>query len=371
MCGASNRWRHKRLAHAALALAVSLALFGGGILAFGFAEEPLTFRDPYSGELTDEETSTIHDDLTYVLALAAGFSTADSNVLRIWNQLTDAEALGPGTTISYTNGGGAFPPAPDPDVVCRGKPHSKLIWPRTADMVISTSVTSRFGPFSPFFHFPRQNAAELGALHDWGWGAASDLVGYEAYAWGGPTTMTVLGAACHYTRTTVIAAPMAAGSLPAFATYLHALADSYSHQACIAALDELGAPWGVHTTPPIDPSVPACDYHPRTPTAADVHGREFYTYTDSFRTDAAIQHVYRELVARSLRREGQFYPLGLATPLIAVSGSPTLSQTLAGFVHTWDFDHPAERRAYADQLAAAILAQRQPMFRLYAPLAPR
>ena len=238
-------------------------------------------------------------------------------------------------------------------------------------MVISASVTSRFGTFSPFFHFPHQNAAELAALRDWGWGTTSQLIGYEAYAWGGPASATVMDASCLYTRTAVITAPIAAGSLPAFATYLHALADSYSHLDCIAAMDALGRPWATHTTPPHDQSVPACDYHPRTPAADDVHGREFYTYTDSLRTDAAIHAVYAALTANSLAHAGRFRPIGLNEPLTALAGLPTLSQTLAIFVHTWDFDGAAERRIYADQLAAVILAQRQPRYRAYLPLVLR
>lgn len=361
----TTNWRWRRLA---VALGVLVMLLAGAVLALAFAEEPLPFRDPYTGATTDEEISTLHDDLTYVLALAAGFSVSDSITLQIWNQLVDSEALGPGTTISYTNGGGAFPAAPDPESVCAGKPHTKLVWPRTGDMVISTSVTSRFGVFSPFFHFSRQNAAELGALRDWGWGTTSQLIGYEAYAWGGPAALTVMGATCLVTRTATISVPLAAGSLEAFATYLHALADSYSHLDCIAAMDALGRPWATHTTPPLDTRVPACDYHPRTPQADDVHGREFFTYTDSLRTDAAIQAVYAELTARSLAREGRFRPLGLDEPLTALAGAPTFSQTLAIFVHTWDFDAAAERRAYADQIAAAVLAQRQTRYRAYLPV---
>jgi len=349
-------------------LIVPLILLAGAGLVRAFAEEPLFFRDPYTGQTTDEEISTIHDDLTYVLALAAGFSVTDSQTLQIWDQLVDSEALGPGDAISYANGGGSFYPAPDPDDVCRGKIHSHVIWPRWDDVVISTSVTSRFGPYSPFFHFPHQNAQELGALREWGWGRVDQLVGYEAYAWGGPADLTVVRAACRYTRTAIIDTGMAAGSLEAFATYLHALADSYSHLDCITAMDGLGLPWATHTTPPIDASVPACDYHPKTPTADDVHGREFYTYTDSLRTDAAIQQVYGELVARSLAAEGQYYPFALETPVVGVDGVATLGEALQAFVHDWDFEQAANRRAYADQIAAAVLTQRQPMRRAYLPV---
>jgi hypothetical protein len=360
--------RVRRLTLSAVTL---LAFFAGAVLALAFAEEPLTFRDPYSGALTDEEISTIHNDLTYVLALAAGFSVSDSITLQIWNQLVDSEALGPGDAISYTNGGGAFYPPPDSDLICAGKSHAKLLWPREGDIVISTSVTTRFGVYSPFFHFPHQNAAEIGALRDWGWGTTDKLVGYEAYAWGGPAALTVMDASCLFTRSVEITAPMAAGSLAAFATYLHALADAYSHLDCIAAMDALGRPWATHTTPPLDQSVPACDYHPRDPQAGDVHGREFYTYTDSLRTDAAVRAVYAELAARSAVGEGRFRPIGLDEPLVGLAGSPTLSQTLATFVHTWDFDAAAQRRAYADELAVAVLAQRQGRWRVYLPVMVR
>ena len=360
-----------RVRHLALSAVTLLAFFAGAVLALAFAEEPLTFRDPVSGALTDEEISTIHNDLTYVLALAAGFSVSDSITLQIWNQLVDSEALGPGDAISYTNGGGAFYPPPDSDVVCAGKLHTKVLWPRAEDVVISTSVTTRFGVYSPFFHFPHQNAAEIGALREWGWGTTDRLIGYEAYAWGGPAALTVMDASCLFTRSVEITAPMAAGSLEAFATYLHALADAYSHLDCIAAMDALGQPWATHTTPPLDQSVPACDYHPHNPQPDDVHGREFYTYTDSLRTDAAIRAVYAELVARSAAGEGRFRPIGLDEPLVGLAGSPTLSQTLATFVHTWDFDGAAQRRAYADELAVAVLAQRQGRWRVYLPVMVR
>ena len=56
---------------------------------------------------------------------------------------------------------------------------------------------------------------------------------------------------------------------------------------------------------------------------------------------------------------------------MGLAGSPTLSQTLATFVHTWDFDAAAQRRAYADELAVAVLAQRQGRWRAYLPVLVR
>ena len=347
-----------------LLLPLLLALVLGVAMAWAFAEEPLYFRDPNTGETTDDEISTIHSDLTYVLALAAGFSISDSITLQVWNQLVDSEQLGPGEAISYSNCLGAFSPTPVAGDVClQPGRYAQVAWPLWSQMKDAAScATSRFGPYSPFFHFPHQNAAEFGSLHDWAWGLTDSLVGYEAYAWGGSTVMQ---ATCRYTRTAVVDSGIAAGSLPAFATYLHALADSYSHRDCIAIMDSLGMPWATHTLT----GVAACNYLPSLPHNSDVHGREFGSaYTDSLRTDEAILHLYEESAARSWQREGIYVPLNLDTPLVSLAGAPTLSGALYTFVHIWEWDQPAERRAWADQMAAAILAQRQAKQSLYLPL---
>lgn len=352
----------QRLWRISLAAAVFTLAWAG--LVWAFAEEPLHFRDPFTGETGSEweEISTIHDDLSYAMALAAGFSISDSITLQVWNQLVDSEQIGPGDAVSYTNCvGGAFYPEPDPSdpQVCGGS-YSLVAWPRWDDMQDrNRCVTSRFGPYSPFFHFPHQNDQDMGALHDWAWGTTEQLVAYEAYAWGGPTVLT---AQCRFTRTAVITTGMQPGSLAAFATYLHSLGDSYSHRECIKAMDLMGMPWATHTLA----GVPACNYNPTNPGPDDVHGHEFYTYTDALRTDEAIQHIYSELIARSVQREGQFFPISLDTP---ISGTMTLSDTLVMFVHEWDFDHPAERRALADQIAAAVLARRSQTHRSYLPAA--
>ncbi|NOX63436.1 MAG: alpha/beta hydrolase [Chloroflexi bacterium] len=363
---ARNMMRRGRWAR--LALGVGLFLILVASAAWGFAEEPLHFRDPYSGQIGDdwEEISTIHDDLTYVLALAAGFSVSDSITLQIWDQLVDSEHIGPGEAISYTNcSAGQIPPPPDVDAVCGLKPHSRVIWPMPDAMQDAEHcATSRFGPYSPFFHFPHDNKAELGALRDWAWGLSEELVGYEAYAWGGPAEFTVLQASCLYTRTSTIVTGMEPGSLQAFATYLHSLADYYSHRECIAHMDELGMPWATHTLG----GHPACDYNPANPQTDDVHGREFYTYTDAARTDEAIQHIYRELRARSLQREGAYWPLDMDEPLVGLEGSPTLAEVLSTFVHQWTFEEAAQRRAWLDEVAPAILAQRAPRQTLHLPL---
>jgi hypothetical protein len=356
-----------------LMIVSAVALMMGVAIAWAFAEEPIGWRDPATNvTYPDVEISTFHDDLTYILALAAGFSITDARTLQIWDQLVDSEAL-PGAVVSYTNGGGAFYTVPNSNTICGGSPltHTEVIWPRWQDVTISTSVTSRFGPYSPFFHFPHLSgplaARDIGALRDWGWGLTNTLNAYEAYAWGLPglSHSTVMQATCRYTRTVVIITPLQAGSLEAFATYLHTLADGYSHRDCIAVMDSLGLPWATHTTPEIDGSYPACDYHPRTPISTDVHGREFFTYTDSLRTDEAIRAIYGELISRSWQREGQYVPIGLNTP---ISGSQTFSEALSIFVHQWDYDHPADRRDYLDSLVPHVTAQRVPTRRVYLPI---
>jgi hypothetical protein len=358
----------RQLPIARFVFAVVITLAVSATIVWAFAEEPLGFRDPASGEVTGGVISTIHDDLSYVLALAAGFSITDSKILQVWNQLVDSEQL-TGTATTYSNCLGSFPAAPSADAVCGSKPHSNVVWPQWDDMAnTQTCATSRFGPYSPFFHFPHGSgplaARDIGALHDWGWGITDTLTGYEAYAWGRPTEVTVFQASCRYTRTSTIDTGIAAGSLQAFATYLHSLGDSYSHEECNAAMDALGMEWPTHTTV----TVTACLYHPNNMQADDVHGREFFTYTDSLRTDMAVRHVYAEMVSRSLRYEGQYPPLELGVRLAAISGTPTLSEALSTFVHAYDYNGAANRRAYGDALAVAVLWQRPLVRRTYLPM---
>ncbi len=362
----SSLSHRKRLGRVVLATLWLFILSSG--LVWAFAEEPIHFRDPYTGQTGEDwpEVSTIHDDLTYALALAAGFSITDSITLQIWDQLVDSEQIGPGDEVRYTNcSGGAFATPPDPDEVCGFKPHNHLIWPMPDAMQDPDHcITSRFGPYSPFFHFPHNNPQELGALRDWAWGNKTQLIAYEAYAWGGPAEHTVMQASCRYTRTAVVTTSIQPGSLEAFATYIHSLADYYSHRECIAHMDALGMPWATHTLT----GHPPCDYNPANPRPDDVHGREFYTYTDSLRTDEAIQAIYQELVARSLQGEGVYWPLDMDTPLPSLDGSPTLSETLSTFVHQWQFQQASERRAWLDKVVPAILAARQARYELYLPL---
>ena len=336
-------------------------------LAGAYAEEPIAFRDPYTGqEDQDVEVSTIHTDLTYVLALAAGFSVTDSRTLMIWDQLVDSNQI---TTqdATYSNCLGTFPISPTMELVCTNTAETNLFWPfwkkvpATGDG--TSCVTSRYGTYEGFFHFPRRSGPDIAALKAWGWGDAKELVGYKGYVWGPSPMASFEKATCFYTETTTIDTGMAPGSLEAFATYLHSLADSYSHEECIKATAALGWPWPNHTLPGAEPRVWECNYLFGLPTNLDSHGREFGAKFpgDSARTDQAVRAVYAELVARSGQREGVYQPISLDTPLQGITDSLTLDESLSHFVHDWNFDQPAERRKYADQLAAAILAQREPL----------
>ena len=368
-----------------LALMLGLLLTGGVISVSGFAEEELGFRDrdgtyyPPSGDFPENRISTIHDDLTLALAIAAGFTSTDSHTLRIWDQLVDSENL-PSTPASYTYGNAGFYTPPNPLVACIGKNHARQIWPTGRFDPNTSAVTSRFGPYSPFFHFPHLGGSDLQALHDWAWGITNTLEGYEAYAWGRLTDLTLMQTVqndgCIITRTATISMPVPAGSLEAFATYLHSLGDAYSHADCLDALaaNTPPAPWGTHTVPTLgDTSIYACDYNPTNPQNDDAHGREFGgVYTDIQRTIAAARAIYAELSARSLAREGVYVPLPLTTTLAVNGTETTLDGAIVHFVIDWAYSEPANRRGYVDSLVQALLSQPRVLIkRVYLPLVLR
>ena len=377
----------RQRAYFAMCLALLLGLFLAVdvIAVLGFAEEQLGFRDrdgtdyPPVGDFPDNRISTIHDDLTFSLAIAAGFSLTDSHSLRIWDQLVDSELL-PSASVSYTYGNAGFFTTPNPILACIGKKNAHPIWPTGSFNSDSSAVTSRFGPYSPFFHFPHLNGSDLQSLHDWGWGYTDTLKGYEAYAWGGLADITLIQAVendgCLITRTVTISMPVAAGSIEAFATYLHSLADAYSHADCLAALAAHSppAPWGTHCVPALgDASIYACDYNPSHPQNDDAHGREFGSlFTDTQRTMAAAQAIYVELSARSWLHEGVYAPLPLTTTLTVSGTETTLDGALLYFVTHWDYQAATHRREYVDSLVQALLAQpRKLISRMYLPIMRR
>ena len=359
----------KRKAWGLMLVVLGVYLVVGAVAVFGFAEEDIGFRDPAghyyppTAPFPEERVSTIHDDLTLALAIAAGFSISDSHTLRIWDQLVDSEAL-PGHPRSYKLGNAGFYTPPDPTRACAGKNHARQVWPTASFDPQTSAVTSRFGPYSPFFHFPHLGGADLQALHDWAWGITNTLHGYEAYAWGRLTDFTLMQAVqhdgCIITRTVTISMPVSAGSLQAFGIYVHTLGDAYSHADCLAALEAFSppAPWGTHTVPVLgDPDVYACNYNPSNPRNDDAHGREFGSvYTDTRRTIAAARAIYAALAERSVAREGIYPPLPLTTTLRVSGTETTLEEAITHVVTTWDYDQPARRRAYLDALVQALLS---------------
>ena len=337
------------------------------ILAKPYAEENIQFRDPYSGVLSTELISTIHMDLTFALALAAGFTPEDARTMLIWDQLVDTEIIGPELAPWYSACFGSFPLPPDPAGICSGGVDTSVIaWPLYSFMKDQNScVFSRFGPYSPFFHFPRQTD-EINAIRDWAMGDSMDLVGYEAYAWGAPTVLT---APCTYTQPLIIDTGLAAGSLEAFSIYLHSLGDSWSHRDCIQDLDAMmpPAPWPTHSLIEVTADG-SCQYNPMSPDNQDAHGREFGLVhpMDSSRTINGILAVYGEMMNRSDLMEGQFPPFDLSTVLIFLDGTPTLEDAIRDFIHNWNYDNPlnpgnppAERRLFGDEIASAVLQQRR------------
>lgn len=378
--------KHKRAFWRVVSVGVllTLCLAAGAASVWGFAEEELGFRDvdgtyyPPEADFPEGRISTVHDDLTFALAVAAGFTVTDSHALRIWDQLVDSEVL-PGEPTPYTYGNAGFYTPPNPLTECIGKNHARQVWPAGKFDPNTAAVTSRYGPYSPFFHFPHVGGPDLRALRDWAWGAADSLEGYEAYAWGRLTDFTLMQAVknggCIITRTATISMPVPPGSLEAFATYLHSLGDAYSHADCLEALEACTppAPWGTHTIPALgDTSVYACDYNPASPRDDDAHGREFGSvYTDTWRTVAAARAIYAELSARSLSREGLYVPLPLTTPLSVEGAETTLDGAIVHVVTAWPYSEPARRREYMDLLVEALLSEpREEVRRLYLPLVP-
>jgi hypothetical protein len=395
--------RSNRLATAVgLVILLAAAAFS---LAGAYAEEPIPFRDPYTGQVNTElEISTIHFDLTYVMALAAGFSENDSRTLMIWDQLVDSNVLTSPDTY-YTNCAGTFPRAITPRAIATEQcttppaPNDEPFWPNWREDGYGdlprapgkSCVTSRYGPFEGFFHFahrtdkhhdgsdPAHYAPEMEALWRWGWGYAQKLKGYQGYVWGSNMSEATgfFGHTCMLTEPVIISTGMKPGSLQAFATYIHSLADSYSHQRCQEKTDDEGWLWPTHTapSPPAPEELPRiyeCNYAP-TGALQNIgdshHGREFGSnpdWADDWgRTEKAVLAVYKELQARSIMREGVYKPLDLDAPLTGKGRGPklTLREALTYYVEQWNSDEPQARRDYADQLAKLILAKRVPRHR--------
>ena len=101
------------------------------------------------------------------------------------------------------------------------------------------------------------------------------MTGYRGYAWGPEMTRNFSQATCFYEEDVTLDIGIKPGSLEAFATYLHSLADAYSHRDCVAATDALGWGWASHTVVFGEDSIWECNYTPVRLSNEDSHGREF------------------------------------------------------------------------------------------------
>ncbi|MDJ0943350.1 MAG: hypothetical protein QNJ30_07790 [Kiloniellales bacterium] len=192
---------------AILPLAALLLLLGGAGLAFGYAE------DSSEGAASH---STVHYELTRTLARGAGFSAGEAELIAVFDQAVDSGAY---------QGDSADSP-----------------------FVELTGTARRDDVEVGFFHYPRRGPADgAGEEHPGGrdtcsfFGAGDDPCGnfpevqaLERWAVDGgrlrarglaPPTAAVDDAP---------AETVAAGNLEALGIYLHALADSYSHEACMS-----------------------------------------------------------------------------------------------------------------------------------------
>jgi hypothetical protein len=380
----------KTLFTAASVVVLCCVALGWTERAFSFAEEPIGFKDPRSKrEWTNHKISTIHSDLVYAMAVAAGFSDRNSATIEIWDQLVDSEKLGPGKGTVYSNCLGSTPHAPDPKGFCPPGTYDKQIWPNK-DFTDTSCATARIGPYGTNFHWLYRDDSRSPLSDDdrnhiqnvkkWAWGETDTLWGWAIFAWGG-WDEGLLTAKCRYSHWEEINTGIKAGTLEAFATYIHTLADTYSHEDCLNTNGayETYYPWLTHTI--INNSscsedgngvcLPKCYYNPDIPHNGDQHGVEFGpTETEeSQRTLDGAYAVYQELVERSSKREGQYKPLDLdATILSSMQGQPTLRQAIYNFVTSWKYqnqhidaelgEYAQNRRDYAEQIAAAVKAIR-------------
>ncbi len=116
----------------------------------------------------------------------------------------------------------------------------------------SGSFTHRFGPWAGLFHFPQEDALanDLATLRAFALGQTSSLNGRSLYGFGAAGANAWSGSCYDQRLETIATGKMKPGSVEAFATYLHALGDSYSHRMCrLHWLHRQTPPWYYHTPP--------------------------------------------------------------------------------------------------------------------------
>lgn len=144
----------------------------------------------FGEDITTDDHSTAHYDMTLAFARCAGFSADEARTIAEADQVTD--------TLAYGSTAFAF--------------------------------TDRAGPDKSYFHFPEDNggvdAAGDGPLRTWASGASTltDLTGATLGICDAAGTCCDSAGQC-----------VTAGSLESVGVWLHAVADFWSHHACIAA----------------------------------------------------------------------------------------------------------------------------------------
>jgi hypothetical protein len=317
--------RHRRAGFVVFTAMVSLWLAVSLAAAYG-EEAGLYFVDPATGQSYTQTVSSIHFDLAYSLAICAGFREGDARTIQLYSQMTDDPELGP-----YTLSGGPLPETPPSVAVCRPPVPLNVVFPISNAIECSGCFTSRFGPFSAYFHFPHDTPEELGQTRAWAYGEIQQLRAPAEFAYGGTE---VVDARCIYTPTvTIDTGTIQPGSLQAFGIYLHSLGDTWSHKDCVAALDAGGEPWGTHTN-----EYPACGFTD--------HTLEFGPSDhNTDRTLAGVQALYQALKTRSSEREG------VSPPVNEQNYNGWLNQQLASFVHDWGWGQGQQRRGLAQEIA--------------------
>jgi len=371
-----------------------------------FAEEgtelkPLAYFDPLDPTPLASRTtytpgvSSVHFDLIGALAIAAGFSVTDAATIQAFSQATDSGNL-PGANPVYVFDAdpNKYPVAPPITSVMTSTfcPSPSTTAPTvtlgtTALMTDSGNTievfTSRFGPYGIFFHEPHDRPNELGAIHDWAFGATDALTGvvtfgysstvtslwpkvYEAKAIGNVYAST----ACFVSETVRIdTGSIQPGSLPALGIYLHSLGDHWSHRECIAAADKAGLPFAAHV---YTDGIRFDD--PLYPCRWTDHKAEFGppdTFPESNRTYTATVQLYKALVSYARQSERTIYrPIGLTDE------SNHIANALYDFVHNsgtaLNVSKEPTRRTLADDLRTWALSMREtnPAYwkhRLYLP----
>jgi len=192
-------------------LAASAAVLAAGMLpsvSSAFSEDFINRKDGFH--------STFHLEMTHTLALAAGFSVEEANIIGLASSATDAfdrqgtDVSGPGEMkILGTERGGDHPTS------------AYFHWPRRGVMNVDGSYT----------HIGGRDECQYFAGTALACGATPEVDQIEAWAVYGQDTLGLATPMVSLDGSAYV--PVQAGSLTALGIYLHSLADSYSHETCM------------------------------------------------------------------------------------------------------------------------------------------